>query len=289
MGHRGGSLQGPAAHSTPLPRAHADRSESDGRRLRMRGRRAPGMAGRQPELDASAAERLAGVIARQTGLWTSPGRSYGQALDLGCGSGIWAVKLAARGWQVTGVDFVPKALRRARERAQETGVEVRLIEGDVTALGIAGVGSGFQLLVDFGCFHDELSDGQREEEGREASAAAAPGATLLLMAFAPGHRGPLPRGASREDIEAAFPEWTVIVEETMDVSGAPRLVKRADRASTGSGASDPRDSRFRVREQRPSPSSGPGGAIARDDVQQCALTLRSVPLLRKSGTDSGRK
>jgi 2-polyprenyl-3-methyl-5-hydroxy-6-metoxy-1,4-benzoquinol methylase len=44
---------------------------------------------------------------------------YGRVLDLGCGSGIWAVKLAARGWQVTGVDFVPKALRRAGERAQE--------------------------------------------------------------------------------------------------------------------------------------------------------------------------
>lgn len=122
---------------------------------------------------------------------------YGQVLDLGCGSGIWAVMLAARGWQVTGVDFVPKALRRARERAQETGVEVRLIQGDVTALGTAGIGTGFQLLVDFGCFHDELSDAQREEEGREASAAAAPGATLLLMAWAPGRRGPLPRGEPR--------------------------------------------------------------------------------------------
>jgi len=32
---------------------------------------------------------------------------YGPALDLGCGSGFWAVKLAQRGWQVTGVDLVP--------------------------------------------------------------------------------------------------------------------------------------------------------------------------------------
>ncbi|MDQ3675390.1 MAG: class I SAM-dependent methyltransferase [Actinomycetota bacterium] len=152
---------------------------------------------------------------------------YGPALDLGCGSGIWAVKLAARGWQVTGVDFVPKALHRARERAQQAGVEVRLIEGDVTALDTADVGSGLQLLVDFGCFHDELSDAQREAEGRAVTAAAAPGAILLLMAFAPGRRGPLPRGASREDIQAAFPEWKVIDEEAMDVSGAPRYVRKA--------------------------------------------------------------
>ena len=54
---------------------------------------------------------------------------YGRALDLGCGSGIWAVALAQRGWQVTGVDFVPKALRRARERAEQADVEVEFLEG----------------------------------------------------------------------------------------------------------------------------------------------------------------
>lgn len=153
---------------------------------------------------------------------------YGQALDLGCGSGIWAVKLAARGWQVTGVDFVPKALRRARERADQAGVELQLIEGDVTALTSADVGSGFRLLMDFGCFHDELSDLQRAEEGREASAAAAPGATMLLMTWTPGRRRFLPRGASRQEIEAAFPEWTITDEEAMDVTGAPKYVRKAD-------------------------------------------------------------
>ena len=155
---------------------------------------------------------------------------YGPALDLGCGSGIWAVKLAQRGWQVTGVDFVPKALRRARERARQAGVEVRLVDGNVTELANAGVGSGFPFLLDFGLFHDELGDEQRKAMGREVSAAAAPGATMLLMAWAPGRRGPLPRGASRGDIEAAFPKWTVIDEEAFDVTGAPfyRHMRKAD-------------------------------------------------------------
>lgn len=49
---------------------------------------------------------------------------------------------AARGWQVTGVDFVSKALRRARVRAEGAGVELQLVEGDVTALADAGVGVG---------------------------------------------------------------------------------------------------------------------------------------------------
>jgi SAM-dependent methyltransferase len=154
---------------------------------------------------------------------------YGRVLDLGCGSGIWAVELAQRGWQVTGMDFVPKALRRARERAEKAGVEVELVEGDVTDLGATGVGSGFRLLLDFGCFHDELTDEQRKDEGREATAVADPGATLLLMAWKPGRRGPLPRGASPEEIQAAFPGWTLVEDEAMDVPhGAPGYVRRAE-------------------------------------------------------------
>lgn len=153
---------------------------------------------------------------------------YGPALDLGCGSGIWAVELAKRGWQVTGVDFVPRALRRARKRAADAGVDARFVEGDVTALGAAGIGAGFRLLLDFGCFHDELTDGQRAAEGREATAVASPGATLLIGAWKPGRRGPLPRGASREDVERAFPVWELIEEHPADVHGAPGYVRRAD-------------------------------------------------------------
>jgi SAM-dependent methyltransferase len=173
---------------------------------------------------APVADQIAALFAREEAGRQPP---YGPALDLGCGSGIWAVELARRRWQVTGVDFVPKALRRARARTEQAGVEVRLLEGDVTDLGAAGVGSGFQLLLDFGCFHDELTDDQRRAEGREATLAAAPGATLLMMSWMPGRRGPLPRGASREDIQAAFPEWKLIDDEAMEISDAPGYVRRA--------------------------------------------------------------
>ncbi len=171
------------------------------------------------------ADQVAALFAREEEGREPP---YGQVLDVGCGSGIWAVTLAERGWQVTGVDFVPKALRMARERAQDAGVEVQLVKGDVTRLGETGVGSGYPLLLDFGLFHDELSDEQRHAMGREVTAVAARGATLLMTAFAPGRRGPMPRGASRGDIEAAYPEWRVIDEEPMDVTGAPGWVRRAN-------------------------------------------------------------
>lgn len=172
------------------------------------------------------ADQITNLFAREEEGHEPP---HGRALDLGCGSGIWAVELAQRGWQVTGVDFVPKALRRARERAKKAGVEVQLVEGDVTDLGTTGIGSGFRLLLDFGCFHDELTDQQRHDEGREATAVADPGATLLMMAWKPGRRGPLPRGASPEDIQSALPDWTLVDDQAMDVpSAAPGYVKRAE-------------------------------------------------------------
>ena len=97
-------------------------------------------------------------------------------------------------------------------------------------LNLAGVGSGFRLLLDFGCFHDELTDDQRRNEGREATAAAAPGAKMLLMAWTPARRrGPLPRGASREEIESAFAEWTIVDDQPMELpDNAPGYVRKAD-------------------------------------------------------------
>ena len=132
---------------------------------------------------------------------------YGLALDLGCGSGVWGVQLAKRGWQVTGIEIVEKALKRAHERISAAGVEMRLVHGDVTALRQAGVGTGFRLVLDSGTFHG-LTGAQREAVGREINAIAAPDATVLLLVW-PARKRPLIRGADRGDVEAAFPEWKV--------------------------------------------------------------------------------
>lgn len=75
--------------------------------------------------------------------------------------------------------------------------------------------SGFRLLLDTGTFHG-LADAQREAMGREVNAVAAPDATLILDCFSPRRRGPLPRGASRNDIERAFPGWRITDVEVAD-------------------------------------------------------------------------
>jgi SAM-dependent methyltransferase len=62
----------------------------------------------------------------------------GRALDMGCGSGRDAVHLAGRGWEVTAVEFVDKALAKAKQRAAEAGVDVNWVSGDVGQLGRLG-------------------------------------------------------------------------------------------------------------------------------------------------------
>jgi hypothetical protein len=163
------------------------------------------------------ADKLMELVARDEDGRNSP---YGPALDLGTGSAVWGIRLAERGWQVTGIDIVEKALSRARERVEKAGVDVRLLRGDVTALGEADVGSDFRLLVDTGTFHG-LTEPQRQAMGREVSAVAAPDATLILDCFAPRRRGPLPRGASRADVERAFPGWEITDVQTADTEPDP--------------------------------------------------------------------
>ena len=61
----------------------------------------------------------------------SPGASV---LDVPCGEGRIAVRLASRGYQVTGVDITPENLAEARGKAAERGVEIRLEQRDMRDL-----------------------------------------------------------------------------------------------------------------------------------------------------------
>jgi SAM-dependent methyltransferase len=66
----------------------------------------------------------------------------GSALDVGCGTGDASIYLAQHGWQVTGVDFTPKALDKARAKARAAGVTVNFVHADVTHLRQAGISPG---------------------------------------------------------------------------------------------------------------------------------------------------
>ena len=162
------------------------------------------------EQDAeNVAPQLRSLLAREEADREAP---YGSALDLGCGTGRWSVELAERGWDVTGIDLIPKAVQGARRRAEQADVEARFIEGSVTTMRAADVGTGFRLLLDVECFN-HLSDEQRAAVGTEVDAVAGPEAAILLLVWARARRGPFPPGADSGDVAAAFPGWKIADQE----------------------------------------------------------------------------
>ena len=150
----------------------------------------------------------------------------GRALDLGCGSGAHAVALALRGWRVTGVDQVNKALARARKRADEHGADVTFVQGDVTHLDAKTVGTGYEFFLDIGCFHG-LTPADQTAMGTSMDSVAAADATLLMLAFKPGSPRPLPRGADAPSIEKALTGWRVLDTEPAITDGMPAPLRKA--------------------------------------------------------------
>ena len=75
----------------------------------------------------------------------------GSAIDIGCGTGTNVITLAGAGWNVTGVDFAPRAIKIARRKIKKTGKQAELYVRDATNL--EGITGPFDLALDMGCFH----------------------------------------------------------------------------------------------------------------------------------------
>jgi SAM-dependent methyltransferase len=145
---------------------------------------------------------------------------------VGCGTGRDAVHLARAGWQVTAVDAVETALDKARARAAEEGVNVQWIAADVSALGRLGLDPGYTLLYDFGCIQG-LDDAARRGTAAGLTQLAAPGATLLLVAFKPRRRLLFPRGMDRDGVAALFGDgWELVDVQSVVEPDMPPPVRR---------------------------------------------------------------
>ena len=137
----------------------------------------------------------------------------GTVLDIGCGTGDNALYLAGLGWDVTGIDYVAKAVEKARAKAAKRDAaapgSVRFDQADATRLTGQGIGADFALIVDNGCLHGMSAD-DRDAYVGEVTAVAAADARLLIVAFVPGASFGVP-GIDPAEVERRFAlGWTLL-------------------------------------------------------------------------------
>jgi SAM-dependent methyltransferase len=104
----------------------------------------------------------------------------GRAIDIGCGTGTNVITLASAGWNVTGVDFAPRAIKLARQKASKAGVRAEFLIKDATKL--QGIHGPFDLAFDLGCFHGIPSKG-RANYLEQLNRVLAPGGFWLMYSF----------------------------------------------------------------------------------------------------------
>lgn len=138
------------------------------------------------------------------------GKFESPVLDLGCGTGDNALELARRGYRVLGMDVVPEALRRAREKVEKAGVvpPPEYLLGDALKLEESGVEA--ETVLDCALFHI-FEDEERPAYVRGLEAVLSPGGRLHILSFSELEtREPGPRRLTKESILRAFGGgWTL--------------------------------------------------------------------------------
>jgi SAM-dependent methyltransferase len=84
-----------------------------------------------------------------------------KAIDLGCGAGNYAIYLAERGFEVTGVDFSPTAVKIAGENASRKGVKCNFFVADVIE-ELDRVSQTWDFAYEWGLLHHILPE-QRQK------------------------------------------------------------------------------------------------------------------------------
>ncbi|MFJ2768355.1 class I SAM-dependent methyltransferase [Streptomyces sp. NPDC087300] len=130
----------------------------------------------------------------------------GRVLELGCGTGTNAVYLARHGWQVTAVDLVERAVRRAREKADAAGADVTVLCADATRLDEVGVPGPYDLFFDLSCYCG-IPPHRRDAYAAGLTERAAPGARLLLFGYGPGAFDDTWSGVTADELTARFSGW----------------------------------------------------------------------------------
>lgn len=104
-----------------------------------------------------------------------------RAIDLGCGAGNYAIYLAARGFEMTGVDSSPAAISIAVENARKQDVRCRFIVADLLG-DLHEISDRFDFAYDWEVLH-HIFPVDRETYVNNVSKILTRGAWYLSVSF----------------------------------------------------------------------------------------------------------
>lgn len=104
-------------------------------------------------------------------------RTDSAVLDVGCGDGLHAIELAARGCRVTGVDLNRSLLEHGLDAANERNVAVRFIESDMREMNFERM---FDVVLCLNSTFGYFDDAENLRVLRSMARALKPGGQLIL-------------------------------------------------------------------------------------------------------------
>lgn len=109
----------------------------------------------------------------------------GRILDLGCGPGLYAHRLAEKGFGVVGVDLSRRSLQYARERAKENGLDIDYRRMDFRRIDFREEFDA--VLIAYGELGALLPE-DRDSVLEKVRAALRPGGVFIFDVMTPSHR-----------------------------------------------------------------------------------------------------
>lgn len=126
------------------------------------------LQGYEAEKNTREADFIEGILALPPGA---------KVLDVPCGEGRLAIELATRGHKLTGLDFNPPVVAKARERASERKVSADFQVGDMRKLAF---GPEFDALINWFTSFGYFDDATNLEVAKGFAHALKPGGKLLV-------------------------------------------------------------------------------------------------------------
>ncbi len=102
-----------------------------------------------------------------------------RVLDVGCGNGVYAARMAQEGSQVTGIDISAEMRSRAVKKLKELGLQAQILEGKSSKLNFPN--GSFDFVISIGVFHHNTWE-DIEKSFAEVSRVLESGKFFLFMA-----------------------------------------------------------------------------------------------------------